>query len=131
MRNWIYIPTPSKRGYAVKIIGSIESSHRAYTYRIAGTGNDSNLKHCLDQALSQSYANREIIVVSPLPAPPSWLQNLAAQEKIKLSVLPKASEKDLYHAGALEAKGAYLTFQNSLEFFHQPDSLETLLSSAE
>lgn len=98
---------------------------------IAGTGNDSNLKHCLDQALSQSYANREIIVVSPLPTPPSWLQNLAAQEKIKLSVLPKASEKDLYRTGALEAKGAYLTFQNSLEFFHQPDSLETLLSSAE
>ena len=79
---------------------------------IAGTGNDSNLKHCLDQALSQSYPNREIIVVSPLPTPPSWLQNLAAQEKIKLSVLPKASEKDLYRTGALEAKGAYLTFQN-------------------
>ena len=38
MRNWIYIPTPSKRGYAVKIIGSIESSYRAYTYRMKKQG---------------------------------------------------------------------------------------------
>ena len=98
---------------------------------IAGTGNDSNLKHCLDQALSQSYPNREIIVVSPQPTPPSWLQDLATQENIKLLSLPKAGENDLYRTGALEAKGAYLTFQNSLEFFHQPDSLETLFSTAQ
>ena len=98
---------------------------------IAGTGNDSNLRHCLDQAIVQSYPNLEIIVVSPQPAPSSWLQDLATHGKIKLLVSPKANENDLYRTGVLKAKGEYLTFQNSLEFFLQQDSLEKLMSTVQ
>lgn len=37
-RNWEYIPSPKDRGYDLPKIGSIESSHRAYTYRMKKQG---------------------------------------------------------------------------------------------
>ena len=37
-RNWAYVTSPKQRGYEIANIGSIKSSHRAYTYRMKKQG---------------------------------------------------------------------------------------------
>ena len=43
-QNWAYVTSPKQRGYEITNIGSIESSHRAYTYRMKKQGKAWTLK---------------------------------------------------------------------------------------
>lgn len=87
------------------------------------------LRQCVDSVLSQTYTNFEIILVddgSPDNCPVICDEYAAKDSRVKVIHKENGGLSDARNAGIKVAKGEYLFFLDSDDFFHKIDILENL-----
>lgn len=96
------------------------------TYNIIKTGRDKFINQCFESIHNQTYPNIEHIVIDGASTDGTLdiIKKYAEQKKLKYISEPDNGIYDAMNKGILKAKGKYIAFMNSDDFYNRNDAVE-------
>lgn len=103
------------------------------TFNIINDGRELFLRQCIESVHAQSYKNIEHIIIdgASTDGTLSILEDYQKRNWIKYYSEPDSGRYDAMNKGVLHAKGVYISFLNSDDYYHNLDGVSASISALE